>query len=225
LPGKPLADIVGKPMIVHVLERAIEAGVGPVFVACSEPEVAKAVEKAGGTAVLTDPDLPSGTDRIWAALQQVDKAGKFDVIINVQGDLPTLAPELVRAALRTLQESKADIGTLVAEIHTEAELNTPSVVKALVDFTAGEVATATDFIRTRPAGKGPHYHHIGMYAYRRSALQRFTALPPSKREQEVKLEQLRALDKGMRIAALCVDEVPFGVDTPEDLARARKQLS
>lgn len=227
LPGKPLADIHGQPMIVHVWRRALEAEVGPVVVACAEPEVAGAVVAAGGKAVLTSPDLPSGSDRVFAALEMIDPEGRHDAVVNVQGDLPTIEPEAIRAALAALNDPEADITTLVALIKDERERTDPNVVKAVVAFPAGRVvARALYFSRaTVPAGDGPHYHHIGLYAYRRPALARFVALPEGVIERRERLEQLRALENGMRIDAALVDTVPLGVDTPDDLERARALLA
>ena len=226
LPGKPLADIAGLPMIVQVLKRAEEANIGPVVVACAEPEIKDAVEQAGGKAVLTDPDHPSGSDRIFEALQSVDPEGKYDAIVNLQGDLPVLDADVVQAAVKPLADSGVDIATLVAEIVEEDEKTNPNVVKAVVGFKDGEdVGRALYFSRaTTPYGDGPLYHHIGIYAYRRSALETFVSLNPGVLEQREKLEQLRALENGMRIDAARVDTVPFGVDTPEDLERARAIL-
>lgn len=220
LPGKPLAEIAGKPMIAHVIDRAREAEVGPVVVAAAEAEIAAAAEAAGATAVLTDPDLPSGSDRVWAALAETDPAGRFDAVVNLQGDLPTLAPTAIRAALAALASPETDIATLVAEITDEAERGNPNVVKAAVAFPPGaDVAPALYFSRQAiPWGDGPLWHHIGIYAYRRQALERFVSLPPGQLERRERLEQLRALEAGMRIAAARVDTVPLGVDTPDDLS-------
>lgn len=227
LPGKPLADIHGAPMIVHVWRRATEAEVGPVVVACAEPEIAEAVEKAGGRAVLTRPDHPSGSDRIFEALERVDPEGRYDAVVNLQGDLPTLDPALVRAALEPLRDGGVDIATLVAEITVEEERTDPNVVKAAVGLAHGQrIGRALYFSRsTVPWGEGPLYHHIGLYAYRRDALERFVALDPGILERRERLEQLRALEHGMRIDAALVDTVPLGVDTPADLERARRLLS
>jgi len=224
-PGKPLASILGKPMIVHCLERAQQAGCGPVLVAAGDAEIVSVVEDAGGLAVLTDPDHPSGSDRIWEAVRDFDPDGDFDVIVNVQGDLPTLDPAIVAACANALADG-ADIATPVAEITREAEKTDPNVVKAFVGFEPGKrQARALTFTRaTAPYGDGPLYHHIGLYAYRRNALERFVSLPPGLLERREKLEQLRALEAGMRIDAVLVDTVPLGVDTPEDLARAEKLL-
>ena len=222
LPGKPLADIAGRPLIVHVLERAVESDVGPVLIACCEPEVAEAVRTAGGEAVMTDPDLPSGSDRIRAALDAFDPGRRFDRIVNLQGDLPTVPPGDIRAALALLDDPKVDIGTVAARIVREEERTNPNVVKAVF----GADGRALYFTRaTAPTGPGPLFHHIGLYAWRRTALERFTALPPSLLEQREKLEQLRALEAGMRVAVAVVDSVPLGVDTPADLARARELLA
>jgi 3-deoxy-manno-octulosonate cytidylyltransferase (CMP-KDO synthetase) len=226
LPGKPLADICGLPMIVHVLNRALASGLGPVAVACAEAEIAQAVIAAGGTAILTDPALPSGSDRIFAALQSFDAAGSFDTIINLQGDLPSIPPAYLAAVLKPLAEQKYDIATLVAPITSQAEAASASVVKCACAFTSGRsVAPALYFSRSAiPHGDGPLWHHIGIYAYRRAALEKFVSLPESPLESREKLEQLRALEAGMRIGAAKVDHAPFGVDTPSDLEHARKIL-
>ena len=226
LPGKPLADICGRPMIVHVLARALESGLGPVAVACAEAEIAEAVIAAGGNAILTDPALPSGSDRIFAALQSFDPAGRFDTIINLQGDLPSIPPDYLAAVLQPLADQKYDIATLVAPITTAQEAASASVVKCACAFTEGQrVASAVYFSRSRiPGGEGPLWHHIGIYAYSRAALEKFVSLPESPLESREKLEQLRALEAGMRIGAAKVDHAPFGVDTPSDLEHARKIL-
>lgn len=227
LPNKVLADIAGAPMIVHVWRRAMEADVGPVLVAAAEPETVAAVEAAGGEAVLTDPDLPSGSDRIHAALEARDPDRRFDAVVNVQGDLPTLDPALIRAALAPLEADEGvDIATIAAEITREEERDNPNVVKAVAPLTAEtRIARALTFTRaTAPWGDGPLWHHIGLYAYRRAALERFVSLPPGVLERREKLEQLRALEAGMRIDVAAVDTVPLGVDAPEDLARARALL-
>lgn len=226
LPGKVLADIGGRPMIAHVLEQALAAKLGPVAVACCEAEVAVAVKAHGGTAVMTAPGLPSGSDRIFAALQSLDPGGHHDVVVNLQGDLPSIQPCYIAAVLKPLAQGY-DIGTLVAPITTAAEQAAPSVVKCACAFTGGnDVAPALYFSRALiPSGAGPFWHHIGIYAYRRAAMARFVSLPPSPLEQREKLEQLRALEAGLRIGVARVAEAPFGVDTPEDLERARKALS
>jgi 3-deoxy-manno-octulosonate cytidylyltransferase (CMP-KDO synthetase) len=226
LPGKPLADIGGLPMIVHVLNRAREAALGPVAVACAEAEIAAAVTKAGGTAILTDPALPSGSDRIFAALQTLDPAGRYDMIINLQGDLPTIPPDFLSAVASPLANPAYDIATLVAPITSLAEAEAPSVVKCACAFANGETtAAAWYFSRNKiPSGEGPLWHHIGIYAYRRAALARFVALPESALERREKLEQLRALEAGLRIGVARVAHAPFGVDTAADLAQARKIL-
>lgn len=227
LPGKPLADIGGVPMIVHVWRRASEAALGPVVVACSEAEVADAVERAGGRAVMTDPAHPSGSDRIFEALRRLDPEGRHDAVVNVQGDLPTIAPETVRAALDPLADPGVDVATLAVEISDPAERTDPNVVKAVLERAPGaRTARALYFTRaTAPWGDGPLYHHVGLYAYRRAALERFVALPPSELERRERLEQLRALAAGMRMDAAVVDAVPLGVDTPADLDRARAILA
>lgn len=226
LPGKPLAAIGGRAMILHVLDRAREAGIGPVAVAAGEPEIADAVQADGGTAILVADDVPSGTDRIHRALLALDPEGRHDAVINLQGDLPTLPPSLLRTLLAALEGSDADIATLVAPIVNQAEAAAPQVVKCACAFAPGaQVAPALYFSRLPvPWGEGPRYHHIGVYAYRRAALERFVALPASPLEEREKLEQLRALEAGMRIVAALVDHAPFGVDTPEDLERARAAL-
>lgn len=231
LPGKPLADIHGVPMIVHVWRRAMEAGIGPVHVACAEPEIKAAVEAAGGEAVLTDPNHPSGSDRIHEALRKIDPQGRFDAVVNVQGDLPTLDPHLLRRALDPLDDPAVDIATLAVEITREAERHDPNVVKAVVAFGTKNIARALYFSRaTVPTNagstkEGPHYHHVGLYAYRRIALERFVKLTPGILEQREKLEQLRALENGMRIDVALVDTLPLGVDTPAELDRARAMLA
>lgn len=226
LPGKPLAHIDGVPMIVHVLNRALEADIGPVVVACDDPRVEAAVTEAGGRAVMTRPDHESGSDRIFEALNSIDPDGTFDVIVNVQGDLPTIEPQPIRAAAALLDDPSVDIGTLTAEITHAEERTNPNVVKVVGSPLAPGRLRALYFTRaTAPHGDGPLYHHIGLYAYRRQALTRFVALPPSTLEKREKLEQLRALEAGMRIDVAVVDTVPFGVDTPDDLERARIMLA
>ncbi|MBB4285766.1 3-deoxy-manno-octulosonate cytidylyltransferase [Roseospira goensis] len=227
LPGKPMADIAGKPMIAHVVERALAAHLGPVVVACCEEAVARAAARAGAKAVMTDPDLPSGSDRVWAAVQAVDPEGHHDLVINVQADLPTLDPVLIRDVLAPLADPAVDIATPVARITDPAELADPGVVKAAVALAPGQrVGPALYFSRQAiPSGDGPHYHHIGLYAFRRAALARFVTLPPGVLEQRERLEQLRALENHMRIDAVLVETVPLGVDTPADLERARALLA
>ena len=227
LPGKPLADICGLPMIVQVWRRASEAGLGRVVVAAAEPEIMAAMERAGGEAVLTDPGLPSGSDRVWQAVSRLDPDGRHQVILNVQGDLPTLEPALVRTAYEALMRQSADMSTLACEITRPEERTNPNVVKAVIALPEGAShGRALYFTRAAaPGGEGPLYHHIGLYGYRREALRRFVALPPSPLERREKLEQLRALEAGMSIEVALVETVPLGVDTPEDLARARALLA
>lgn len=226
LPDKPLADIHGEPMIVHVWRRAMEADVGPVVVATDSQTIAQAVEAAGGQAVMTRSDHPSGSDRIHEAVEAVDPAGVHDIIINVQGDLPTIEPKPLRAALDLLADPAVDISTIVAVITREEERTAPSVVKAIGTPVGDNRFRALYFTRaTAPTGEGPLYHHIGLYGYRREALRRFVALKPGTLEMRERLEQLRALENGMRIDFSVVDTVPLGVDTPEDLARARQMLA
>jgi len=232
LPGKPLADIGGRPMIVHVMERASEAAIGPVVAAAGDPAIADAVRAAGGRAILTRPDHPSGSDRVFeafeaiAAIETRDGAAEYDAVINLQGDLPTIGPETIRAVLEPLADPAVDLATLVAEITDEAERSDPNVVKAAMSFPAGgTIGRALYFSRaTVPSGAGAHYHHIGIYAFRPASLRRFVGLPPGKLEGIERLEQLRALEGGMRISAARVDRVPVGVDTPADLEAARKIL-
>ncbi|MEZ5810513.1 MAG: 3-deoxy-manno-octulosonate cytidylyltransferase [Rhizobiaceae bacterium] len=226
LPGKPLADIAGAPMIVQVARRAAESGAGRVVVATDTPEVAGAVRTGGFEAVMTRSDHQSGSDRIFEALQQLDPDGAIDTVINVQGDLPTIAPETIRASLAPLADRRTDIATLGVEIAEEAEKTSPNVVKIVGSPIAPDRLRALYFTRaTAPWGEGPLYHHIGLYAYRRAALERFVKLGPSALERREKLEQLRALEAGMRIDAAIVDAVPLGVDTPDDLERARRALA
>jgi len=226
LPGKPLLDIAGLPMIAHVLRRAQEARLGRVAVATDSAEIAAAVTAQGGEAVLTRADHPSGSDRIFEALGKLDGAGRIRTIINVQGDLPTIAPADIRAVLQPFSEPTVDIATLAAEIRVEGEHDNPNVVKVVGSPLSGDTLRALYFTRsTAPYGEGPRYHHIGLYAYRRAALARFVALPPSPLERREKLEQLRALEAGMRIDVRIVDSVPLGVDTAHDLEAARRTLA
>ena len=225
LPGKPLADIAGEPMIVHVMRRAEAAGIGPVAVATDSEAIAACVEKAGGRAVMTSAGHVSGSDRIFEALAAIDPEGRAEIVVNVQGDLPTLAPADIAAALKPLADPSVDIATLAAEITDPQERHDPNVVKVVGSPLAADRLRALYFTRaSAPAGDGPLYHHIGLYAYRRAALARFVSLPPSPLERREKLEQLRALEAGMRIDVMVVGSVPLGVDTPENLARARALL-
>jgi 3-deoxy-manno-octulosonate cytidylyltransferase (CMP-KDO synthetase) len=225
LPGKPLAEIAGVPMIVHVWRRASEARIGPVVVATDSRDIAGAVERAGGRAVLTRADHASGSDRIHEAVGLVDAQGRFDRVVNVQGDLPTLDPAAIRASVAPLDDPEVEIATLAAEIRRDEERTNPNVVKVIGTEVAPGRLRALYFTRaTAPYGEGPLHHHIGLYAYRRSALARFVSLPPSRLERRERLEQLRALEAGMRIDVRLVDTVPLGVDTPEDLERARQLL-
>ncbi len=224
LPGKPLADIHGLPMIVHVLRRAAEAGVGEAVVATDSEAVQTAVEKSGGRAIMTGGHHQSGSDRIFEALQALDPEGRIGTIINVQGDLPTIAPADIRAALKPLADPAVDIATLAAAIHDPADLTNPNVVKVSGATISPGLMRGEIFTRADAEGAGPHYHHIGLYAYRRAALERFVKLPPSANEQRERLEQLRALDNGMRIDVAIVKSVPLGVDTPNELEKARAML-
>jgi 3-deoxy-manno-octulosonate cytidylyltransferase (CMP-KDO synthetase) len=227
LPGKPLAMINGRPMILHMLDRGRAAGIGPVAVACGDAEIADVVRAAGGRAVLTDPALPNGTDRVHAALAELDPDRAHDVVVNLQGDFPTLDPEGLRLAVTPLLDPKVDIGTLVVPIRDEIEAATVSFVKAACAFPEGKtIAPALYFSRQPiPWGLGPRWHHVGIYAYRRSVLDRYVSLPPSPLELREQLEQLRALEDGMRIACVRMEHGPFGVDTAEDLERARAILA
>jgi 3-deoxy-manno-octulosonate cytidylyltransferase (CMP-KDO synthetase) len=235
LPGKPLADIGGRPMVLHVLDRARDAGIGPVAVAAGDAAIAEAVRAGGGSAVLVTEDVPSGTDRVQRALSTLDPERRHDVVVNLQGDFPTLDPAALRAVLLPLADPGIDIGTLVCPIADAFELATDSFVKCACAF-AGEAATAQALYFSRaavpwgaPGSAGPqsaaYWHHIGIYAFRRAAIDRFVALPPSPLEQREKLEQLRALEAGMRIAVARIPHGPFGVDTPADLERARALLA
>ena len=226
LPGKPLADIGGRPMIVHVVERALAAAVGPVVVATDAADIAAAVERAGGRAVMTRPDHASGSDRIYEALLAVDPESRAGIVVNLQGDLPTISPDDIRAALAPLADGEVDIATLAAAITRPEERTNPNVVKVIGSPRGDRRLRALYFTRaTAPYGEGPLYHHIGLYASRRAALARFVALPPSPLEKREKLEQLRAIEAGMRIDVAIVASVPLGVDTPEDLQTARVLLA
>lgn len=224
LPGKPLADIAGRPMILRVWDAAMAANIGPVVVAAADQEIYDAVTAAGGTAILTDPDLPSGSDRVWQATQAFDPDGKYDVLLNLQGDLPTFEPQALRAVMSVMANPMYDVGTLVAPVTSDAEKNAASVVKVACDFSGdAQIAPALYFSRQPiPWGDGPLWHHIGVYGWRRAALAQFVALPPSGLEKRESLEQLRALEAGMRIGCTRLASAPFGVDTPEDLERARR---
>jgi 3-deoxy-manno-octulosonate cytidylyltransferase (CMP-KDO synthetase) len=226
LPDKLLADIAGEPMIVHVWRRAVEAECGPVLVVADDEAICEAVRLAGGKALMTRPDHQSGSDRIFEAVSRIDPKGEIETIVNLQGDLPTLDSRLVRACLGALDDSAADIGTIAATITRVEERTDPNVVKVVGSPLGPLALRALYFTRaTAPYGDGPLYHHIGIYAYRRAALARFVSLPPSPLETREKLEQLRALEAGMRIHVALVDTVPLGVDTPADLARARQLLA
>ena len=226
LPGKPLADIHGQPMIVHVWRRAMEADVGPVWVATDDARVVEAVAAAGGKAIMTRPDHSSGSDRIFEALSRLDAAKAYDVVVNVQGDLPTIERSVVRACLAPLADDAVDIATLATPIVREEEKDDPNVVKAIGTELSATRLRALYFTRARaPWGEGRLLHHIGLYAYRREALSRFVAAPPSPLERREKLEQLRALEAGMRIDIALVDTAPLGVDATSDLERARDMLS
>lgn len=225
LPGKPLADINGAPMIVHVARRAAESGIGRVVVATDSREIADAVAIAGFEFAMTRADHQTGSDRIFEALAQVDPDRQVTVVVNVQGDIPTIDPAAIRAALAPLDNPDVDIATLGVEIVRDEEKTNPNVVKIVGTPINGDRLRALYFTRaTAPYGEGPLYHHVGLYAYRRTALERFVSLAPSPLEKREKLEQLRALEAGMRIDVALVDTVPLGVDTPEDLERARQML-
>ncbi len=251
LPGKPLADIHGEAMIVHVWRRAVAAGVGPVVVACADREIADVIEAAGGQAVMTRPDHATGSDRAFEAVEIIDAEARHDAVINLQGDLPTIEPAAIAAVLEPLADEAVDIATLAAPIADAAERDDPNVVKAVLAFADGaspdlpspaeagfakaggygpqggaRLGRALYFSRAAiPWGDGPLYHHIGLYAFRRGALARFIALPEAVLERRERLEQLRALEAGMRMEVALVDTVPDGVDTPADLERARARLA
>ena len=233
LPNKPLADIHGRPMIVHVWERVVAAigSIDQVIVAAGDAEIVDVMQSVGGRVVFTDPDLPSGSDRVFRAIQEIEKQDGITLehIINVQGDLPTLAPEIVKKTADLLQNG-ADMASLVAEIKDPRDIDNPNVVKAIVSWDEAstkqeKVGRGLYFTRAAaPSGDGPYYHHIGIYGYQRDALKKFVNIPPSTLEKREKLEQLRALEDGMTIRLACVDTIPLGVDTQEDLAKARKIL-
>jgi 3-deoxy-manno-octulosonate cytidylyltransferase (CMP-KDO synthetase) len=235
LPNKPLVMVGGQPMIVQVWRRAVAAGLGDVVVACDGNEIAEVITKAGGQAVLTDPNLPSGSDRIYAALMRFDLEKKYDVVINLQGDMPTIDPAIIKKTAALLENPAVDIGTLAAPIDNTRDVEDPAVVKVVVSRQSSvdskkslttmdyglSTGHAVSFSRTAQ-GEPPYYHHIGIYAYRRAALEKFVSLPPSPLEQKEKLEQLRAMEAGMRIDVAIVDAAPIGVDTLETLEMARK---
>ena len=227
LPGKPLIDICGEPMIIHVLRQAERADIGPVYVAAGDQEIVEVVGQAGGKALMTDPDLPSGSDRVFQALSIIDKANYHDVVINVQGDLPTIAPGIIRSVVTPLANKNVDIATLVAEIVDVRERNDPNAVKAVAAIPKDEkIGRALLFSRAAvPWGDGEFYHHIGLYAFRRAALESFVSLPQGILEKRENLEQLRALEAGMRVDVALVDTIPDGVDTPADLERARDRIA
>ncbi|KDE20475.1 3-deoxy-manno-octulosonate cytidylyltransferase [Acetobacter aceti 1023] len=224
LPGKPLADIAGRPMVLRVWDAAMAANIGPVVVAAADQDIHDAVTAAGGTAILTDPNLPSGSDRVWQASQIFDPDGKYDVLLNLQGDLPTFEPQALRAVMDVMANPAYDIGTLVASVTSDAEKMASSVVKVACDFSEDALTAPALYFSRQPIpwGNGPFWHHIGVYGWRRAALQKFVALPPSGLEKRESLEQLRALEAGMRIGCTRLASAPFGVDTPEDLERARR---
>ena len=230
LPDKPIADINGQPMIVHVWRRALEADVGPVIVACDDSLIVDAVKEVGGDAVFTNPDHASGSDRVFEAMHIVDPLKKHDCVINLQGDLPTIGADAIRAALEPLAKPEADIATLAAEITDDAERDDPNVVKAVLSLAdnvpgGAKCGRALYFSRAAVPSSGTLYHHIGLYAFRRQALEKFVKLPRGKLEIQEELEQLRALEAGMRIDVRLVDTVPLGVDTPAELERARELLA
>ena len=220
-----MADIHGQPMVVHVWRRAVEAKIGHVLVAAAESEIAAAIRAEGGDAIITEPNLPSGSDRVAAALALRDTEHRFEHVVNLQGDLPTIDPLSVRRCLAGLTNDQVDISTIAARINTDEDRANPNIVKAIAPLKDREVAFARDFVRVlQPEHEPPHWHHIGIYAYRRAALNRFVSLPPSAREKERKLEQMRAMDNGMKIAVVAVEAVPLGVDSPAELETARRLL-
>ncbi len=227
LPGKPLADIGGMPMVVRVLRQAQAAGVGPAVVVAGDSEIAEAVRAAGGRAVLTDPDLASGSDRIQAALDEIDPAGAHDVVVNLQGDMPFVAPAILKACVDLLAaEPGCDIATVVAPEASAADRANPDAVKAVLALQPdGRSGRALYFTRSTLYGDGPVWRHVGIYGYRRAALARFNAAPPSALERREKLEQLRALELGLSIWAAVADAAPISVDTPADLEQARAHIT
>jgi 3-deoxy-manno-octulosonate cytidylyltransferase (CMP-KDO synthetase) len=227
LPGKPLADILGEPMIVHVWRRVAAANAGPVFVATDSAEIAHVVRRAGGETVMTGSHHESGSDRVHEAASIVDPKGEAGIVVNVQGDMPMLHPGVATAALEPLADPAVDIATVAAQIVEPAECLDPAVVKIVPSaFSRPGIFRAIYFSRGgAPYGPGAYYHHIGIYAFRRAALERFVRLPPSALERRERLEQLRALEAGMRIDVRLVDSIPFGVDVPADLERARALLA
>jgi 3-deoxy-manno-octulosonate cytidylyltransferase (CMP-KDO synthetase) len=227
LPGKPLADIGGVPMIVRVWRQAVAANSGPVVVAAAEHEIAKAVEAAGGRAVMTAPNLPSGSDRVWAALNAVDRGFEHDLVVNIQGDLPTFEPSAIKAAIDAMVTTGADIGTVAVELDEGEDSDNPNVTKVIATWDVGGTrGRAHYFTRVKaPWGKGPFFAHVGIYVYRREALQRFVGLQPSPLELREKLEQLRAIEAGMSIAVGLIDEIPQSVDTPADLEKVRAAVA
>lgn len=224
LPNKPLADINGKPMIVRVMEQAQKANIGPVIIASGDKEITEVISKAGGRAIDTDPDLASGSDRVYQAFLQIKNHQEYDVIINLQGDLPLINPKDIEKSLRPLSDRSVDIATLIAPVKTDFERNAPSVVKVACSFKKDDnIATALYFSRAPiPYGEGVLWHHVGIYAYRKTALERFISLPESYLESREKLEQLRALESGMNIGCATIENAPFGVDTLADLENVRK---
>ena len=226
LPNKPLADIDGKTMIERVWQQCVQANCGPVLVAAAESEIADVITACGGDAILTDPALPSGSDRVWAAVSEYDPSGQYNAIVNVQGDLPILPPDYVQKSLVPLHNPDVHIGTLVSPIHTDVDKNNDSIVKAFTEFEDGQTTSrALTFTRSpAPWGEGANYYHIGIYAFRRDALKQFVGASPTPLEKREKLEQLRALEMGMRIDVGLVDGVPMSVDTPDDLEKVRAVL-
>ncbi|PKU26194.1 3-deoxy-manno-octulosonate cytidylyltransferase [Telmatospirillum siberiense] len=226
LPGKPLLDIHGDPLIVHVWRRAVAAAIGPVVVACAEREIQDAVIRAGGNAILTRPDHRSSSDRVFEAVEKFDPEGHFDTVVNLHGDLPAITPAAIRAALLPLDDPAVDVSTVITEITDDGFRHSPGIVKAVVGLAEGQRSgRAIYFSRAAvPAGEGPLFHHIGLYAFRRATLERFVALETGVLEQREGLEQLRAIENGMRLEAVLVANLAPGVDTPADLERLRKIL-
>ena len=226
LPGKPLADIHGEAMIVHVWRRAVAAGVGPVVVACGDREIADVIEAAGGRAVMTRPDHPSGSDRVFEAVEAVDPEGRHDIVVNLQGDAPDLRSSEIKAVIAPFNDNAVEIATIAAPITSDSERHDPNVVKVEVAVSDGAMqGRALNFSRAAVlSGDGPLYHHIGLYAFRRAALARFIALPEGVLERRERLEQLRALEAQMRIDVALIDRIPLEVNTPADLEHARAVL-
>ena len=224
LPNKPLADINGEPMIAHVYKRAKEANIAKVIVAAGNVEIKEVIENIGGEAILTNPDHASGSDRIYEALNMYDKESKFDIIVNLQGDLPNIHKDALSKIISLLESNDADISTLGVKISSEEEFLNKNIVKAYVK-NISESNYVDDFDRRFDIGKENFlYHHVGIYGYKRKALEAFIGFDQSEAEVERKLEQMRAIENGMKIVLGLIDELPISVDTQEDLEIARRSM-